>query len=115
MPTYPSHFSQLCQHDNYGGVVLPQHSPEILGGLGEGPLRADIGLAVTVALLMGRRKCHYVNNMAVSRSSLHQFWSAKMGLEFHTALKQNMNCKALFVQACIYYISMGKRKCEVTF
>lgn len=31
---YPSHLSEFGEHHYDGGVVLPQHSPEVLCGLG---------------------------------------------------------------------------------
>lgn len=35
MMHYPSHLSELGEHDHDGGVVFPQHSPEVLRGLGQ--------------------------------------------------------------------------------
>ena len=32
--TYPPHFPLLCEHDNDGGVVLPNHPPEVLDRVG---------------------------------------------------------------------------------
>lgn len=31
--TYPSHFLQLRQHNDDGGVVFPEHPPQIVGGI----------------------------------------------------------------------------------
>lgn len=42
--SYPAHLSQLGEHDHDGGVVLPQHPPEVLGGLGQRALRGKVGL-----------------------------------------------------------------------
>lgn len=40
--TYPAHLPQLGQHHDDGGVVLPQHPPEILGGLCQWPLSGNV-------------------------------------------------------------------------
>lgn len=42
--SYPAHLTQLCQHHHDGGVVLPEHSPEIFCGLGQWSLRGNVGL-----------------------------------------------------------------------
>lgn len=46
--SYPAHLTQLCQHHHDGGVVLPEHPPEILRGLGQWSLRGDVGLLLPV-------------------------------------------------------------------
>lgn len=30
---YPPHLAKFGEHDHNGGVVFPQHPPEVLGGL----------------------------------------------------------------------------------
>lgn len=45
---YPAHFSQLGEHNNNGGVVFPEHSPEVLCGLCQGSLRGNIGFLLPV-------------------------------------------------------------------
>lgn len=47
--SYPAHLAQLCQHHHDGGVVLPEHPPEILRGLGQRSLRGDVGLLLPAA------------------------------------------------------------------
>lgn len=42
--TYSAHFSELGEHDHNGGIMLPQHSPEVLGGLRQRALRGYVGL-----------------------------------------------------------------------
>lgn len=44
---YPAHLSQLGEHDHDGGVVLPQHPPEVLGGLSQGSLRGQVRLLLS--------------------------------------------------------------------
>ncbi len=50
MVTHPSHLSQFGQHDNYCGVMFPQHSPEILGGVRERTLGGHVGFPIAVTL-----------------------------------------------------------------
>lgn len=50
--SYPAHLTQLCQHHHNGGVVLPEHPPEILRGLGQWSLRGDVGLLLPVTNIM---------------------------------------------------------------
>lgn len=45
--TYPTHLAKLGQHHDDGGVVLPQHPPEILGGLCQRPLGSDVRLLLS--------------------------------------------------------------------
>jgi len=45
-----AHFSEFGEHDNDGAVVLPEHAPEVVDGLGEGRLGGDVGAAVLVAV-----------------------------------------------------------------
>lgn len=40
---YPAHFSELGQHYNNSGVVLPEHSPEVLCGLCQWSLCGNVG------------------------------------------------------------------------
>ena len=50
MVTHPSHLSQFGQHDDYRGVVFPQHTPEILGGVWEWALGGHVGFPIAVTL-----------------------------------------------------------------
>lgn len=50
--SYPAHLTQLCQHHHNGGVVLPEHPPEILRGLSQWSLRGDVGLLMPVTNIM---------------------------------------------------------------
>lgn len=50
--SYPAHLAQLCQHHHDGGVVLPEHPPEILCGLGQRSLRGDVGLLLPATNIM---------------------------------------------------------------
>ena len=52
--SYPAHFPLLGEHDDDGGVVLPQHPPEVLHGLVERALSGDVGAAVPVAVDVAR-------------------------------------------------------------
>lgn len=52
--SYPSHFSQFSEHDNYSWVVLPQHSPEVLCSLGQRTLGSDVAF-----LLPTNTQTHY--------------------------------------------------------
>ena len=45
-----AHLAQLREHDDDGRVVLPQHPPKVLGGLGKGALGGDVGFAVPITL-----------------------------------------------------------------
>lgn len=47
---YPAHFSQLGEHDNNSGVVLPEHSPEVLCGLCQWSLCGNIGFLLPVGM-----------------------------------------------------------------
>lgn len=40
---YPSHLAEFGEHDDDGGVVFPQHSPEVLCGLRQRALRGHVG------------------------------------------------------------------------
>lgn len=46
--SYPAHLAQLCQHHHDGGIVLPEHPPEIFCGLGQRSLRGNVGLLLPV-------------------------------------------------------------------
>lgn len=35
---YPPHLAKFGEHDHNGGVVFPQHPPEVLSGLCQWPL-----------------------------------------------------------------------------
>ena len=50
--SYPAHLAQLCQHHHDGGVVLPEHPPEILRCLGQRSLRGDVGLLLPATNIM---------------------------------------------------------------
>ena len=50
LATHPSHLPELGEHDHDGGVMLPEHPPEVLHGLGEGALGGDVGVPVAVAV-----------------------------------------------------------------
>jgi len=47
---YPAHFLELGQHDHNGGVVLPEHAPEILCCILHRTLGGDIGRSVAIAV-----------------------------------------------------------------
>lgn len=44
---HPAHLSKLGQHDDDGGIVLPEHAPEVLGALCQRPLRSYVGLLLS--------------------------------------------------------------------
>lgn len=46
---HPAHLPKPGQHDNDGGVVLPQHAPEVLRALRQRPLRGYVGLLLSGA------------------------------------------------------------------
>jgi len=54
--TYPPHLAKLGQHHDNGGVVLPQHPPEILRGLCQWPLSGDVCLLLS-ATEPKRKRC----------------------------------------------------------
>lgn len=44
---HPAHLPKPGQHDDDGGVVLPQHAPEVLGALCQRPLCGYVGLLLS--------------------------------------------------------------------
>ena len=40
--TYPAFLHQICEHDDTAGVHLPDHPPEVIGGVWEGALGSDV-------------------------------------------------------------------------
>ena len=46
---HPAHLPKPGQHDDDGGVVLPQHAPEVLGALRQRPLCGYVGLLLSGA------------------------------------------------------------------
>ena len=40
--TYPAFLHQICEHDDTAGIHLPDHPPEVIGGVWEGALGSDI-------------------------------------------------------------------------
>jgi len=48
--TYPAHLTQFRQHDDDGGIVFPQHAPEVFGGARQGTLSGDVCSPVPVTL-----------------------------------------------------------------
>jgi len=48
--TYPAHLSQLGQHNDDGGAVFPQHSPEVFGGQRQRRLSCYVRFAQSIAL-----------------------------------------------------------------
>ena len=48
--TYPSHFSKFGEHDDDGGILFPEHAPEILRGAGQWTLRSNVRVSVPVTL-----------------------------------------------------------------
>ena len=45
--THSTHLTQLGEHHNYGGIVFPEHPPEVLSGLCQGPLGSDVGFLLS--------------------------------------------------------------------
>lgn len=52
--TYSAHFTQLGEHHNYGGIVFPEHPPEVFSGLCQGPLGSDVGFLLSELQRMKR-------------------------------------------------------------
>ena len=48
--THSSHLSKFGQHHNDGGIVFPQHPPEVLGRGSQRTLRRYVSLLVPVTL-----------------------------------------------------------------
>ena len=44
--SYPAHLSELGEHDDNGGVVLPQHPPEVLHRLVQRALGGDVRVPI---------------------------------------------------------------------
>ena len=49
--THPPHLPEFGEHDDDGGVMFPEHPPEVLGGLCQGALCGHVG-----SLLPAQRK-----------------------------------------------------------
>lgn len=47
MAAHPAHLSEPSQHDDDGGIVFPQHAPEVLGALSQRPLSGYVGLLLS--------------------------------------------------------------------
>lgn len=54
--THPAHLTQLGEHHNDGGIVFPEHPPEVFGGLCQGPLSSDVGFLLS-GLQRTKRAC----------------------------------------------------------
>lgn len=50
MALLPPHLLQFRQHDNYGGIVLPEHSPKIVGRVAKGSLSGYVGASVPISV-----------------------------------------------------------------
>lgn len=48
MAAHPAHLAEPSQHDDDGGIVFPQHAPEVLGALSQRPLSGYVGLLLSV-------------------------------------------------------------------
>ena len=58
--TYPAHLPELGEHDHNGGVVLPEHPPEVLHRLVQRTLCRDIGVPVpTESTLWTTKTSHW--------------------------------------------------------
>lgn len=53
--THSSHFTQLGEHYNYGGIVFPEHPPEVFRGLCQRPLGSNVCFLLSE---LHRRKKH---------------------------------------------------------
>ena len=54
MALLPPHLLQLRQHDDYGGVVLPEHAPKVVGRVAKGTLSGYVGASVSIPVDQAR-------------------------------------------------------------
>ena len=54
--TYLSQFDQVCEHDDCGGVLFPDHSPEVLHSPIQWALCGDVLMSSGVALGGGEKR-----------------------------------------------------------
>lgn len=55
-PPHPSFLLEVCDHDDYSNVLLPDHSPEVFPTCSERPLSCDVRPCSLITLQRKTRK-----------------------------------------------------------